>query len=141
MTREGKLTTEAILLLDQVEHMFESTSNKYTNKKLGLNFEENVRKYREMIPKGKFGSRYLRTAEKQLMKKFKTFFREYKYDWNTIFQATKLYLDEQRKSQYLYCAQSDYFIKKSDQSKLADYCQILSEGGGESSNKNMIRLV
>lgn len=57
------------------------------------------------------------------------FFQEYTYDWETILDATELYVNEFAKKNYLYMRTAQFFIKKlidgTVQSELATYCEII----------------
>lgn len=134
LTKDYKLTNKASLLLKEVDLIKVKELPKQTQ-----NFEENVKKYREMFPKGMLPSgKQARQSEPELQKKFLKFFSVYgSYDWDTIFKATENYIN-QFQEPYMYMTSSTYFIMKQDNyknntSQLADYCEAILTG--ETSNE------
>ena len=97
-----------------------------------------VNEYREIFPDIKFPSgKYARDAAKNLEVNFRWFFKSHDYDWDTIMKATTKYIDEYSAKNYDYARTSKYFIKKSEKdgsvtSDLANYCEMVVTGGGES---------
>lgn len=95
--------------------------------------DDYIEKYVMLFPKGKLPSgKQARADRRNLKANFIWFFKNYKYDWDTILKATALYVDEYERKNYLYMRTSQYFISKmnpdkSRESELANYCsQIIS---------------
>lgn len=119
----AKLTKKSIDLIDHIESKFNVEVKEKVKKKAALD-EEMIEKYVLLGPKGKLGSgRPWKSSPTNLKKVFTWFFRNYKYDWQTILTATMLYLEESEKDNHKYTQQSHYFVRKNDYSKLADYCE------------------
>ena len=103
--------------------------------------DDYVEKYVMLFPKGKLPSgKQARADRRNLKANFIWFFKNYKYDWDTILKATALYVDEYERKNYLYMRTSQYFISKmnpdkSRESELANYCaQIISGDYQDDSN-------
>jgi hypothetical protein len=69
---------------------------------------------------------------KTLNESFRWFFETYDYDWDTIIDATRMYVNEYRANDYMYMQTSQYFISKQDKhrvkhSALADSNKISIE--------------
>jgi hypothetical protein len=129
---EGKLTEKSENLLNEIEEWFTVKTTKTSKKKLGENFKELIEKYREKFPSGSHNGRPLRTSYNNTKAAFDKFFGEYKYDWDIIMKATDLYLSEQENQNYKYCKNSRYFvIKNTNESTLADYCELVLSGKSE----------
>lgn len=130
----NKLTAKAVALLDSVDLYFKKSKQKSNEDIMGENFYKNIETYRELFPKIKLPSGKLaRTNTKVLEKQFRWFFTEFDYDWDTIFGATKMYLDEYEAKNWQYMRTSQYFIKKTNPDKtfgsdLADYCDMYMNG-------------
>jgi len=109
---------------------------KKVNKISFEDWEEKIKEYNEIFPKGKkSGSIAFRTNPKELYDKFKWFFAEYpEYTWDNVITATKMYAQEFESScDYTYMQTSKYFIKKDDKNKvttstLATVCYNIAEG-------------
>lgn len=91
---------------------------------LGDGYKEKILTYRDLFPQKGVRSvngeiRHLRDNEHDLESNFKWFFKNFKYSWEDIINATKRYLSEQVTSEYVYCKQSKYLIKKNNESTLA----------------------
>lgn len=93
--------------------------------------ESNIAEYVKMFPKGKLPSgKQARVDKNNLKIQFNWFFLNYKYDWDTVFKATKLYIEEYEKKDFLYMRNSQYFISKMTpdkkrESELANYCNMV----------------
>lgn len=130
----NKLTAKTIALLDSVDLYFKKSKQKSNEDLMGEYFYKNIETYRELFPKIKLPSGKLaRTNSKVLEKQFRWFFTEFDYDWDTIFGATKIYLDEYETKNWQYMRTSQYFIKKTNPDKtfgsdLADYCDMYMNG-------------
>ena len=128
ITPEGK---KVILTLDN----YFKVHKKLTDKQLlGESATDNINSYRDIFPKGKLPSGVpARNNVKILAENFRWFFATYDYSWDEVFDATKMYVNEYQKNNYLYMQNSQYFISKQDKhrvktSKLADYCDMLRDG-------------
>ncbi len=90
--------------------------------------QEQLITYNEIFPKIKGGSgKSLRCNLIELEKSFQYFFRSYDYDWQTILEAAKVYVQDMDRESYKYCRTSKYFCIKfktagMPESLLADYC-------------------
>lgn len=130
---QGILLPKGKLVLEEWETFLVKTKKKVVTDVLGPNAIENVKRYREMFPTGRFPSKSLaRQNPEDLKKKFIWFFQTYpEYDWKLIFDATHYYLYVKELADYQYAVTSSYFISKTDKytkevtSALADYCQEL----------------
>ena len=103
--------------------------------------ENLVKEYLEIFPKGKLPSgKQARADKKNIKSNFEWFFKNYKYDWDTVIKATKLYVDEYETKNFMYMRTSQYFICKANpdrtrESELANYCaQIISGDYQDDSN-------
>jgi hypothetical protein len=132
--KNNALTAKSIALLDSINLYFKKSKSKSNEDIMGAKFYENIEKYRELFPKIKLPSgKPARTNVKVLESLFRWFFIQYDYDWETIFGATKIYLDEYEANNWKYMRTSQYFIKKQNQDKtfdsdLANYCDIFING-------------
>lgn len=126
---EGKLSPMAIEFLSKMQNQdvpkVAVSSTDIT--------DDYIEKYVMLFPKGKLPSgKQARADRRNLKANFIWFFKNYKYDWDTILKATALYVDEYERKNYLYMRTSQYFISKmnpdkSRESELANYCsQIIS---------------
>lgn len=129
-----ELTNSGLTLINDLESYF-TKSKKLTDVQImGKDFMTNVEKYRELFPKLKLPSGKLaRQNTKILTEQFRWFFTSFDYDWDTVFKATKMYVNEYRVNNYMYMMTSQYFISKQDKHKvatstLADYCDMIKEG-------------
>jgi len=94
---------------------------------------QNLEEYRELFPNKKLPSgKAARTNIDDLKKKMIEFRIKYpSYSWDTILDATTYYVEEYRKSDYMYMKTAGYYISKNNESDLATDCQLLIEGGME----------
>lgn len=119
----AKLTQKSIDLIEDIEERFNANVQADVQKKIIINAEM-IDKYIELGPKGKLGhGRPWKSSPTNLKKVFAWFFKNYKYNWETILQATTVYLQDMEKDNHKYTQQSHYFVRKNDYSKLADYCE------------------
>jgi len=101
---------------------------------MGKEYVKKVEDWRELWPAKKLPSgKPARTNVRTLTNNFKWFFENYDYTWDEIFKATNRYIDQYELTEYLYMKTSQYFIAKSDSSRvkiseLADCCDMLKEG-------------
>jgi hypothetical protein len=114
---------------------------------MGKDYIKKVEDWRELWPARKLPSgKPARTNVRTLTNNFKWFFENYDYTWDEIFTATNRYIDQYELTDYLYMKTSQYFIAKSDSSKvklseLADCCDMLKEGLDEDTNHFKERVV
>lgn len=93
--------------------------------------DELIGKYLDIFPKRKLPSGKQARADKRNIKvNLEWFFKNYKYDWETVIKATKVYVDEYERKNFLYMKTSQYFISKmnpdrSRDSELANYCSLI----------------
>ncbi len=71
--------------------------------------------------------------EKRNWDKTYWFFENHSYDWELVFNATRLYLDQYERLGYKYMRTSQYFIRKQNadktyDSELANYCDMILNG-------------
>ena len=139
------LEPKAISLLQELEGMLKVNKKKVDVQVMGPDFAENVVKYREIFPKIKLPSGKAARADlRSLEVNFKWFFENYKYSWETILKATENYVSEFERKQppYLYLRTSKYFIvkllddKKTKESTLAEYCEMVDEGLEDNNSEN-----
>jgi len=126
---EGKITPTGIEILSK----FPKEDIAKASVKITEATDDYIEKYVMLFPKGKLPSgKQARADRRNLKANFIWFFKNYKYDWDTILKATALYVDEYERKNFLYMRTSQYFISKmnpdrSRESELANYCsQIIS---------------
>lgn len=102
----------------------------------GLTFDAFVEKYIEIFPKQRLPSGMPARGNKpDIIKKMKSFLREYKFSRDEILKATQLYVERFSASNYLYMATAEYFIHKKDRgSLLASEINALNDGTDETRN-------
>lgn len=130
----NKITAKTVALLDNIDLYFKKSKQKSNEDIMGEKFYQRIEQYRELFPKIKLPSgKPARTNVKVLENLFRWFFTEFDYDWETIFGATKMYLDEYEAKNWQYMRTSQYFIRKTNPDKtfgsdLADYCDMFING-------------
>jgi len=134
ITNKNEITLEGRKVIVTLDNYF-TVNKKKTNKQLlGKSGSLNIDQYRAIFPKGKLPSGVPgRNNVKILTENFRWFFAEYNYTWEEIIKATKMYVNEFQKNNYMYMQNSQYFISKQDKhkvktSKLADYCDMIRDG-------------
>ncbi len=134
ITNERAITPQGRKVIVTLDNYF-TVNKKKTNKQLlGKSGSLNIDQYRSIFPKGKLPSGVpARNNVKILTENFRWFFAEYNYSWDEVIKATKMYVNEYQKKNYLYMQNSQYFISKQDKhkvktSKLADYCDMIRDG-------------
>lgn len=137
---DGKLTEKAKSIIRQVEAYFKVRRKKTSQQIMGNDFGDMITKYTELFPKIKFPSgKPARSAKPNLEVAFRWFFENYDFSWNVILKATAMYLDEKERDNWSYAQNSQYFIRKQNTDKtwgssLADYCQLVEDGGEDLDN-------
>jgi hypothetical protein len=126
-----QLTDKSIIFTIEIDGFFNKSKKKTTTTLLGNGFDENIKSYSDIFPSMKLASgKYARSNSKNLENAFRWFFENYNYDWNTILEATKKYVNEYKIMSYQYMRTSQYFIRKQSTDKtydsdLADYCDMI----------------
>lgn len=88
-----------------------------------------IEEWRDLFPKGVYsGSFPIRANVNDINKKMIKFLKHHDYDKDTIFAATKKYINEKEMNNYAYVQRSIYFIEKNGSSTLADYCEMIKNG-------------
>jgi hypothetical protein len=137
LTDKNKLTPQGVTLVEKIERLFRLKKNVTSTQLMQKGYKENIERYREMFPKLKLPSgKPARQAVGNLEKAFRWFFENYEYDWETIFKATALYIDEYRQKNWMHMRTSQYFIRKDNNSDLADVCDLMLNGGYEVEQRN-----
>jgi hypothetical protein len=97
-----------------------------------------IQSWIEIFPSTKIEGRYLRTNKHECADRMRWFLKEYEFDKETIFKATKAYIKSQESSQdgHRFTRNSSYFIfkgrtKHDRTSDLATWCQRVLEEGFE----------
>jgi hypothetical protein len=135
-----ELSNEGRLLKIKYDNYFIKGKKKTNSILMGKDYIKKVEDWRELWPARKLPSgKPARTNVRTLTNNFKWFFENYDYTWEEIFKATNRYIDQYELTDYLYMKTSQYFIAKSDSSKvklseLADCCDMLKEGLDEDIN-------
>ena len=128
------MTAEAKAFCARLDNYFVKAKKKTDAHLMGKEYSININKYREIFPAKKLPSgKPARNNVKALAEAFRWFFQTYEHDWDTVLDATKMYVNEYRDQEYLYMQTSQYFICKQDKhrvkhSTLADYCDMKIEG-------------
>ncbi len=134
ITNKNEITPEGRKVIVTLGNYFIVNKKKTNKQLLGKSGALNISQYREIFPAGKLPSGVpARNNVKILTENFRWFFAEYKFTWEEVIKATKMYVNEYRDKQYMYMQNSQYFISKQDKhkvktSKLADYCDMIRDG-------------
>lgn len=130
LNTENQLQPKAQLLLSEADKLFKASRKK----KVSFDTEEFLVKLNEFknmfppgnLPTGKPG----RTNINELKKKMATFFTDNpQYDWDLVLDATEAYVEHFRKQGFAFMKTAGYFISKNNESELANYCDMLMDGG------------
>lgn len=130
-----KLTKESLILIEQIEKFFVVGKKKTNIQIMGVDFKEKLKEYNELFPNIRLPSgSAARSAVRNLEERFRWFFESNDYKWETIIQATKVYVSEYQSKNWKFMRNSHYFIKKQEKdgttvSDLANYCAIIESGG------------
>ena len=128
ITDSKKITEKGLQVIEAMENIVSINAKDIPKKPGDLAPDDKIDKYLELFPKGKLPSGKMARADKKNIKSnFTWFFKNYKYDWDTVLKATALYVDEYEAKNYMYMKTSQYFISKmnpdkSRDSELANYC-------------------
>ena len=129
-----KLTDKAKKLITKLDGYFIKAKKKTNIELMGKDLNDKLDIYRNIFPPGRLPSGMpSRQNVKALSESFRWFFETYDYTWNEILDATRMYVNEYRETNYMYMVTSQYFIAKQDKhkvkhSKLADYCDMIKDG-------------
>jgi hypothetical protein len=89
-----------------------------------FDFSSQITKYINLFPAMRLPSGSMaRQNFNQIKSRFQLFFLDYNYDWETIYKATKNYIDYYKTKNYEYMRDSYYFIYKDNNSDLALECE------------------
>lgn len=133
-----KLTPKSITLIQSIDSYFKSSKKQTSSYIMGEDFQTRIEEYLEIFPKFKLPSgKYARSDKKNLENNFRWFFENHSYDWDTVIDATKLYVDEYERQGYKFMRTSQYFIRKLNpaektfESELANYCEVYLNGDSD----------
>lgn len=130
VTKDNKLTAKAHVLIDSIERLFIVAKKKTSLQLMGQDFKQNIITYRDKFPNKKLPSgKAARSSPKNLETVFRWFFDNYNYDWDTIFKATDVYVNECLEKGDKFMRTSQYFVRKNNLSDLADMCEAISTDG------------
>ncbi len=117
-----------------VEYVKLFGTKKPTKKVIEVDIEK-AKEFNDLYPKAKLPSgKYGHCNIKEVLAAFTWFFKNYpQYTWDTILNATQIYLTEREHDNWQWTRRSKYFIRKQMQDKtyesdLAEYCERLSSG-------------
>ena len=128
-----ELTSKSLIFMEELNSYFRKSKKKTSKDLMGSMYDVNIKLYNSLFPAKKLGSgKYARTNVKTLEASFRWFFDTFDYDWHTIIEATKKYVEEYKMKNYEYMRTSQYFIRKQNtdksfESDLATYCDMLNE--------------
>ena len=140
LNEDLSFTSKSIIFMEEINSYFKKSKKKTSKDIMGNDFDVCIKTYNEIFPAKKLGSgKYARTNVKNLEAGFRWFFSTYEYDWKTIIEATKKYVQEYEMKNYEYMRTSQYFIRKQNpdksfESDLATYCDIIQDGGTDEEN-------
>jgi hypothetical protein len=80
-------------------------------------------KFPAKLPDGRYARCTVRIAKPQFLE----FFKHYKYDWETIYQAADNYIETYAKKDFMYMRNAANFIWKDGDSQLALECEELTK--------------
>jgi hypothetical protein len=128
-----KLSDRGFALVLEFESLFKITKKKkgtVTAEEMGY-----IKKYNEIFPDIKIptSGKRARSHERDVAANFSWFLANYNYSWDTILQATELYVASLQKQNYKFMRTSEYFVRKQDpdktfKSELASYCASVESG-------------
>ena len=139
---DDTITAKAHVLIQEFDGYFKASKKKTSKAVMGENFMVNIEVYLDLFPKFKLPSgKYARSDKKNLEGNFRWFFETHSYTWETIFDATKLYLDQYERQGYKYMRTSQYIIRKQNadktyDSELANYCDMIINGDTDIDDKH-----
>lgn len=131
------LTEKGNNILISIDDLFYAKKKAKIDEYMGIDYQKKIKDFLEQFPTAKLPSNsYARSNAKDIERNLLWFFEEYdnKYNWNTIMQATNLYVNEYKINNYNYMQTAMYFIRKADanrivKSNLANYCDRYLDAG------------
>jgi hypothetical protein len=135
---DGMPSGKAVLLIQELDKYFKSSKKKTSVGIMGEDFATKIEEYLDIFPKFKLPSgKYARSDKKNLENNFRWFFETHSYNWDTVLNATRMYVDEYERQGYKYMRTSQYFIRKLNpaektfESELANYCEVYMNGSDD----------
>ncbi len=131
LTESLELSENSLKFMSEVEGYFKKSKKKTSKILMGDDFQDNLKTYNELFPKGKLPSGVpARVNIKGLENAFRWFFENFSYSWETVLKATEKYVDEYSMNRYNYMRNSQYFVRKQNTDKtwdstLATYCDMI----------------
>jgi len=133
LTESLELSGNSLNFIEEIEGYFKKSKKKSSKILMGDAFQDNLKAYNELFPKGKLPSGVpARVNIKGLENAFRWFFENFSYSWETVLKATEKYVDEYSMNRYNYMRNSQYFVRKQNTDKtwdstLATYCDMISQ--------------
>jgi len=125
------LKESTIKMIEDIDLLFKPIKKIKNLQLLGPDSDKHIDEFINLFPTHKLpNGKYARGNKKNIQENFMWFFQEYNYDWETILQATRRYIDEYQRNNYQYMRTAMYFIKKvidgTAVSELANYCDMVN---------------
>ena len=140
LTESLELSGNSLKFMSEIEGYFKKSKKKTSKILMGDDFQDNLKTYNELFPKGKLPSGVpARVNIKGLENAFRWFFENFSYSWETVLKATEKYVDEYSMNRYNYMRNSQYFVRKQNTDKtwdstLATYCDMIEADDYEEPN-------
>jgi len=140
LTESLELSGNSLNFIEEIEGYFKKSKKKSSKILMGDAFQDNLKAYNELFPKGKLPSGVpARVNIKGLENAFRWFFENFSYSWETVLKATEKYVDEYSMNRYNYMRNSQYFVRKQNTDKtwdstLATYCDMIEADDYEEPN-------
>jgi hypothetical protein len=140
LTESLELSGNSVKFMSEIEGYFKKSKKKTSQILMGDDFQDNLKAYNELFPKGKLPSGVpARVNIKGLENAFRWFFENFNYSWETVLKATEKYVDEYSMNRYNYMRNSQYFVRKQNTDKtwdstLATYCDMIEADDYEEPN-------
>lgn len=140
LTESLELSGNSLKFMSEIEGYFKKSKKKTSQILMGDDFQDNLKAYNELFPKGKLPSGVpARVNIKGLENAFRWFFENFNYSWETVLKATEKYVDEYSMNRYNYMRNSQYFVRKQNTDKtwdstLATYCDMIEADDYEEPN-------
>jgi hypothetical protein len=140
LTESLELSGNSLKFISEIDGYFKKSKKKTSKDLMGDSFQDNLKLYNELFPKGKLPSGVpARVNIKGLENAFRWFFENFSYSWETVLKATEKYVDEYSMNRYNYMRNSQYFVRKQNTDKtwdstLATYCDMIEADDYEEPN-------
>jgi hypothetical protein len=140
LTESLELSGNSLKFISEIDAFFKKSKKKTSKILMGDDFQDNLKVYNELFPKGKLPSGVpARVNVKSLENAFRWFFENFNYSWETVLKATDKYVDEYSMNRYNYMRNSQYFVRKQNADKtwdstLATYCDMIEADDYEEPN-------